>query len=190
MLAYRGSFIEAVSKTKMYELGEPDNVLPLSQKATSTNRQMRMLKFCHDVLVKNGFRCSADLARQCIPVHLILQRALNEYLGIHSHITIGHVEVEDTIYCETSYDYLKRELVAPGVNSALSFHVWLTLTDGAVLDCSMQAHFDVTSRKMNYPTRECMTYLSTQEVLSEVKYRPFVVGTDYLKNIGAFTFHN
>lgn len=146
----------------------------------------KILQVCVDYIYSIEFNNSSDLAGKCIPVYMALQSLLCKVLSVESYITIGDRVWSDYIYCEMSYDYIIRELEKTNINDALKAHVWLTLRDGSVLDCTGEAYMDLLFKRGNHPTHECVAYFPPDKNLSDGFYRPYLVGSAFLTHIGAY----
>jgi hypothetical protein len=181
-LDYRNRFVLAVQKTKEMGLELKEIPLPLRNKL-SKNKRKNILQLCSQVLNYHGYRSSSDLAKKCTPVHLILQHQLKMHLNLDSYLTVGDRYWDDYIYCEMSYENIKKEPNAPNINKPIKAHVWLTLTDGTVLDCTAEAHADILFNRGEHPIEKCMMYVEP-EIKMDGKsgyHRPFIVGLDFLE---------
>ena len=185
---YKERFIAAVNKTKELHIGSVEKVLPLG-KSLSEKKKIQILNLCHEALLHQGFNQSSDLAKQCVPVHMMLQQILSDHLNIKSHITIGDKYWSDYIYCETSYDYITNEYSEPNEHSPLQAHVWLTLSDGTILDCTGEAHADMLMGRGEHPTHQCLSYIKPTENIADGYHRPYIVGSEFLYKTGSFAIH-
>ncbi|TMS82221.1 hypothetical protein [Pseudoalteromonas sp. S554] len=182
---YKKRIEDAVLRTKKLQLKLPSSPLPFS-KAISDNKKQEILIHCFEVLQFHGFKSSQDLASKCTDVHLMLQYFLKTDLNIDSHITIGDRYWHDYIYCEMSDESIKSELNSPSLDEPIKAHVWLTLTDGTILDCTGEAHADLIFSRGNFPLHECLhlSAPSEKEDAIEGYYRPYLIGTDFLEKTG------
>lgn len=144
----------------------------------------KITQFSIHELYKMGFTNSEKLASKCVPVHFYLNQMIESVLGIKTYITIGdRYWSEDDIYCEMSYENIRSELASPEVNNTIDAHVWLTLTDGTILDFTSEAHIDVIEQRGCFPANECFQVI--QKSQPAVGYhRPFLVGFDFLYKTG------
>lgn len=181
---YKTRFIAAYQKSS--EIGlEPDcKALPF-QKKLSKNKIQTILHSCADYLYSVSFEKSSDLASNCIPVHFQIQAMLREKLSVDSFITIGDKVWSDYVYCKMSYRAIQQELGSPSVTSPLKAHVWLTLGDGSVLDCTGEAHMDILFDRGEHPTHKCFAFIPPEKSVSDGYYRPYLVGSEFLKKSGA-----
>ena len=105
-------------------------------------------------------------------------------LGIKTYITIGdRYWSEDNIYCEMSYENIRSELASPDAHNTIDAHVWLTLTDGTILDFTSEAHIDVMERRGCFPANECFQVIQKSQPVVGY-HRPFLVGFDFLFKTG------
>lgn len=185
-LDYQGTFLNAIDKT--LELGLNLDSYPKEfNEPCPEHVRASILKLTADVLNGNGFRCSSLLANKCVPVHLIVQYWLKKELNISSHITIGErYWSDDEIYCKMSYDYIKSEMIAPNHSKPINAHVWLTLPDGSILDCTAEAFLDVTEDRGDFPVNECLMFVRPDETPLSGYHRPYLVGTDFLEKAGVY----
>ncbi|NSM23268.1 hypothetical protein HT094_02295 [Shewanella sp. ZOR0012] len=181
---YQETFLNAIDKT--LELGLNLDSYPKEfSEPCPEHVRASILKLTADVLNGNGFRCSSELANKCVPVHLIIQYWLKQELNISSHITIGErYWSDDEIYCKMSYDYIKSEMIAPNHSKPINAHVWLTLPDGSILDCTAEAFLDVTEDRGDYPVNQCLMFVRPSETPPSGYHRPYLVGTDFLEKAG------
>lgn len=183
-LDYKDEFFNAVEKTLELGLNLESYPSAFSEPCAVQERAL-ILQLTADVLHKKGFTSSSILANKCFPVHLIVQFWLKHELNISSCITIGdRYWSDDEIYCKMSYDYIKSEIIAPNHNKPINAHVWLTLQDGSILDCTAEAFLDVTEERGDYPVSECLMFVRPSETPSSGYHRPFLVGTDFLEKAG------
>ncbi|HEY0924271.1 hypothetical protein [Rheinheimera pacifica] len=184
---YKDRCINAVKKTKEFGLEIDQSPIPFSKPISNSKRQKILFNSAW-ALESIGYLTSFDLAQKCIPVHLMLNQFLKKELGVVSYITIGdRFWSNSEIYCEMSYENIQKELNTPQINSPLNAHIWLTLSDGSILDCTSEAHLDVLENRGIHATNQCLTYIeanSKQNVLSGY-HRPYLFGSDFLIKTGA-----
>lgn len=147
-----------------------------------------VFQLCGDALYHYGYQTSEDLAGQCTPVHLIIMLYLKSYLNIESFITVGDRYWNDYIYCEMSKDSIESELKKPNIAGDIKAHVWLTLTDGTILDCTAEAHADLLFKRGLYPSHKCIMLVDPNQYESAKSgyHRPYLIGTDFLEKIGMY----
>lgn len=182
---YKDAFQAAVQKTMEWNLGED---LPFSKlEAPPISREMifQITPNLIPQLVQHGFVDSHSLAGNCIQVNAWLADLL-AYFGVKSVMTIGSMCLEHGyVYMPLDYEKLHAELNAPQPDKDIGVHVWLTLEDGSIVDWVGPAWYDQKIGK-NYPVNECLDVLS-QGVFddSPYSYKPYLVGSEYLKKTGA-----
>lgn len=181
---YKDMFIKSYHETLKIGLDPGSKVLPF--KATISKKKVdQILTFCAMHLRLMGFTRSSELAGKCIPVHIELQFLLREKFSVKSNITIGDKFWNDYVYCEMSYKSIEQELQKPNINNPIKAHVWLTLSDGSILDCTGEAHMDVIWKRGDFPAENCIAYVPSDKVMSNGYYRPYLVGGDFLIKTGA-----
>lgn len=185
-MTYKDRCIAAIQRTSELNLTLEKNPLPFSRSIrTKTNN---ILVESARALQLAGYNSSSDLAKKCIPVHLILNMHLKDTLNVDSYITIGdRYWSEKDIYCEMSYLEIERELNSPNPQLALDAHVWLTLSDGSILDCTSEAHLDIIQSRGIHRSDQCMTFIKANEKENTESgyYRPFLFGADFLVKTAA-----
>ncbi|MCK4840960.1 MAG: hypothetical protein KAT04_03645 [Methylococcales bacterium] len=182
---YEERIISALQKTK--ELGLELKASPYPfKKALDHNEKQQALQLCADVLYSKGYRMSSDLASNCTPVHLMMQHFLKNELNLDSYITIGDRYWDDYIYCEMSYENIESELKSPNLSKPIKVHVWLTLSDGTILDCTAEAHADLLYKRGEHPIEKCLMLVeaNNKENAKSGYHRPYLVGADFLEKIG------
>jgi len=66
-----------------------------------------------------------------------------------------------------SYENTERELNSPDLNNSIKAHIWLTLSDGTIIDCTAEAD-NVENAKSGY-------------------HHPYLIGADFLlETVGCF----
>ncbi|AKO51386.1 hypothetical protein ABA45_02275 [Marinobacter psychrophilus] len=182
---YKKRFIAAHKKSSELGLNPEPQALPFA-KEYSKQRVQKILQACADYLYSCELETSSDLATNCIPIHMQLQAFLREHLSVRSSITIGDKFWKDYVYCHMSYQDILEELQHPMADAALKAHVWLTLGDGSVLDCTGEAHMDLLFNRSEHPTHECFAFVRPSQTIPDGYYRPYLVGSDFLERTGAF----
>ncbi|MCO4171636.1 hypothetical protein [Aeromonas veronii] len=184
-MSYKSRFEAAVTKTREIGLRLKEEPYPFKQ-PLSFEEKRQALQLCVDVLFAHGYKTSSDLAGHCTPVHLMAQYFLKEKLGIESYITVGDRYWNDYIYCEMSYDSIRYELMNPDITKPIKAHVWLTLSDGTIIDCTAEAHADLLFERGDFPVHQCLMIVDPERVEDDVAgyHRPYLVGTDFLSKAG------
>ncbi|MDF3124196.1 hypothetical protein [Rheinheimera sp. 1928-s] len=180
-MSYKIRFEAALGKTKELGLMFQGVQYPF-QAPLSFEVKRKVLQSCVDVLFAHGYQNSSSLAGKCTPIHLMMHRYLKDELGIDSYITIGDYYWNDYIYCEMSYEIIKSELTQLDITKPLKAHVWLTLTDGTIIDCTLQGHADLLFNRGDFPVEKCLTIVEINSSEDEVSgyHRPYLVGSDFL----------
>ena len=186
-MSYIERFKDAVDYTRSLGLRFEKCPLPLSDKIERSTMQS-IFQLCGDALYHYGYRTSEDLAGKCTPVHLMLQSHLKSDMNIDSFITVGDRYWDDYVYCEMSKDSIESELEKPNIGGDIKAHVWLTLADGTILDCTAEAHADLLFKRGLHPAHECIMLVdSSQEESAKSGYhRPYLIGTGFLEKTGMY----
>jgi hypothetical protein len=184
-LNYKDKFTSALNKSYELDLEVKASPLPFKKSLTVTEQQ-KILQFCAEALMHYGYVSSSELANQCTPVHLMLQALLKEHLDVDSYITIGDRYWHDYVYCEMSYESIISELNNPQTEHPIKAHVWLTLSDGTVLDCTAEAHADLLFNRGTHPSPQCIMFVKPDEKVDDKSgyHRPYLVGIDFLEKTG------
>ncbi|WOX05507.1 hypothetical protein [Microbulbifer pacificus] len=186
-LSYVERFIDAIDYTRSLGLKIEKNPIPLSDKIKLSTMQ-NIFQLCGDALYHYGYQTSENLAGQCTPVHLMLQSHLKSDMNIDSFITVGDRYWADYIYCEMSKNSIESELKNPSIGGGIKAHVWLTLTDGTILDCTAEAHADLLFKRGLHPAHKCIMLVDpNQEENVKIGYhRPYLIGTGFLEKTGIY----
>ena len=184
-LNYIERLINAVDYTRSLGLKIEKSPIPLGEKIERSTMQ-DIFQLCGDALYHYGYQTSEDLAGQCTPVHLMLMSHLKSDLNIESFITVGDRYWDDYIYCEMSRDSIESELKKPSIDGDIKAHVWLTLTDGTILDCTAEAHADLLFKRGPHPAHKCIMLVDPilEESAKSGYHRPYLIGTDFLEKTG------
>jgi hypothetical protein len=189
MSSYKARFVSAVKYTQKLGLEPGGTPIPWRNKI-SVKKARDVLFLARDVLDEVGMRKSSDLARNCVAVHAELQRAIYHFLNMKTYITIGDIFWSDYVYCEMSHASIEKELNSPVLGEPIKAHVWLTLPDGSVLDCTGEAHLDLIFGRDEHPLEECLTFIPPDKNIEDGYRRPFLVGPEFLVRAGVFTNPN
>lgn len=186
-MSYKDRLIEAVNYTSSLGLNIGKCPLPLGDKIENDVMQ-HIFQLCGDALYHYGYQKSSDLAGKCTPVHLMLQSHLKSDMDIDSFITVGDRFWDDYVYCEMSKDSIESELKKPNMSGDIKAHVWLTLTDGTILDCTAEAHADILFNRGEHPAHKCIMLIdpNKEECAKSGYHRPYLVGTEFLEKTGMY----
>lgn len=186
-MSYKNRLIEAVNYTRGLGLKIEKSPLPLGDKIEIGVMQ-DIFQLCGDVLYHYGYQTSSDLASKCTPVHLLLQHHLKNDMNLDSFITVGDRFWNDYVYCEMSKDSIESELKNPNMVGDIKAHVWLTLTDGTILDCTAEAHADLLFNRGEHPAHKCIMFIdpNKEENAKSGYHRPYLIGTEFLEKTGMY----
>lgn len=188
MSSYKAKFVAAVKYTQ--QLGLEPGETPIPWRKISVKKARDVLLIAWEVLNEAGMRKSSDLAKNCVAVHCKLQKDIYYYLKIKTYITIGDIYFSDYVYCEMSHASIEKELNSPVLGKPINAHVWLTLPDGSILDCTGEAHLDLIFGRDEHPLEKCLTFIPPDENIKDGYRRPFLVGREFLDRAGVFTNPN
>lgn len=124
-----------------------------------------------------------EIAAQCLSYHMRLLPVLNDYFETELTYTVGYVCMGDNTLFEQSEEQMSA-LIADGIKKReLQIHAWLTLPTCEIMDFTLPTTFAVINK-----TQEGYgSVLSghADKLLHNVRYRPMLLGEDYLRKIGA-----
>ncbi|WP_045409980.1 hypothetical protein [Vibrio jasicida] len=178
---YKSRFETAINKTKELGLTLTDSQYPFRE-PLSYEEKNEIFQACVWSLYDIGFTTSSTIAQQCAFVHTYIREMLKEVLGVNSYITIGDFYRDNYTYCEMSYESILQELAQPDMLKPIKAHVWLTLTDGTIIDCTYHADADVLCGRGEFLIEKCIMVVDSDQVENKEKgyHRPYLVGDDFL----------
>jgi len=182
---YKTKFISAYHKTKELGLHIEGKPIPIG-KALPDKKIKNICEITLGMLRSSELKNSYDLAEKCIPVHMSLKEVLKKHLNVNAHVTIGDRYWDDFIYCEMTYDSIVKEIESPSFDSPLRAHVWLTLSDGTILDCTGEAHSDLLFERGIYPSEQCISLIRPDKRIQQGYHRPFLIGSEFLTKTGSY----
>ena len=184
-LNYIDRLIEAIKYTENLGLHKEEIQFTFDSQLEQSLKQ-QIFQLCGDALYGYGYNKSSDLAGKCTPVHLMLKQHLKNDLGVDSLITVGDRFWDDYIYCEVTKESIEKELSHSDIYEPIKAHVWLTLPDGTILDCTAEAHADLLFKRGEHPAHECIMLVepSKKEDAKSGYHRPVLVGTGFLERTG------
>lgn len=189
MSSYKDRFFSALKYTETLGLCPTETPIPWQEKM-SVEEAREVLLCSRDVLAASGMKQSSDLAKKCVAVHLALQSAIYNFFKMKTYITIGDIFWTDYVYCKMSHEAIEKELNNPVFGKPLDAHIWLTLPDGSILDCTGEAHLDLIMGRGEHPLEECLTFIPPDKHIEDGYRRPFLVGPEFLIKAGVFTNPN
>lgn len=184
---YIDRVIEAIKYTESLGLHVEKNPLPFDKQLAHSIKQ-QVYQLCTEALDHYDYKNSSDLAGKCTPVHLMLKHYLKKDLDLDSFITIGDRFWDDYIYCEMTKESIENELENKNIHEPIKAHVWLTLTDGAILDCTAEAHADLLFNRGEHPAGKCIMMIepTKEEDAKSGYHRPALIGSGFLEKTGMF----
>lgn len=182
---YKDRLLEAITYTRSLRLYIDNSALSLDVELADNIKQ-KIFQLCGDALYQAGLQRSFHLAGKCAPIHLMLKERLKADLGIESLITIGDRFWDDYVYCEMTKESVENELTCTNIFEPIKAHVWLTLSDGTILDCTAEAHADILFGRGEHPAHKCIMIVSPNKA-EDAKtgyHRPVLVGSEFLEKTG------
>lgn len=134
-----------------------------------------------------GYLSVSAVAGQCLSYHLRLRSALRDYFGTEVTYTIGYVSMgEETIFEQTE-EQMKGLMSSKGFRPLLNIHAWLTLPTCEVMDFTLPTTYAVMNQtEQGYGEGYGGVIAGHADHLQQgVRYRPMLLGEDYLRKIGA-----
>lgn len=182
---YIERLINAIDYTRSLGLKIEKSPIPLDENIGRSTLQ-DIIQLCSEALYHYGYQTSEDLAGNCTPVHLMLMSHLKSDMNIESFITVGDRYWDDYVYCEMSKNSIESELKKPSSDGDIKAHVWLTLADGTILDCTAEAHIDLLFNRGLHHAHECIMLVdpNREECAKTGYHRPYLIGTDFLEKTG------
>ncbi|MCT6698366.1 hypothetical protein [Rheinheimera sp. 4Y26] len=178
-MQYTGLFESAVRMTE--ELGLK-LVMPkqfFCSEEISSEKLHAMVSAFVPFFKSNGYFSSKDLNKNCVQVHIAAQNLFKEMFGIDSYLTIGSMHGDGFDYCAISYEEIKSEIKKPNLAQELRAHIWLTLSDGSIFDWTGLAWY-LENCGITAPLEECAMHIPLNTTMKELRYKPFLIGKDYL----------
>lgn len=182
---YKDRLIEAITYTKSLRLNIDKLEFPADVELTDNTKQ-KIFQLCEEFLYQTGLQSSSHLVGKCAPIHLMLKQRLKAELGIESLITIGDRFWDDYVYCEMSKESIENELNSTDISKPIKAHVWLTLSDWTILDCTAEAHADILFGRGEHLAHQCIMIVSPNEAEDGQTgyHRPLLVGSGFLEKTG------
>ena len=123
------------------------------------------------------------LIQDCGGVAAMLHANLKQH-GVETLITIGDVIDRGKSRYDTTFEYLKDELKKGIQNSPVKLHVWLSMSDGTIIDPTIllkRKGNAFVNKKLNYQQQGL--YIG-DAISLKLKYKPVLLGSDFLYKIG------
>jgi hypothetical protein len=177
---YEAELEEAIQRTSQWGLACP---------AMSFNTQRYLTNDFIGQIVKSAQRVTrhlrpSDIVGQCFAVHHFIKDAIEDDLGVPLLYTIGYVSFGSEAVFHTNLDELKSMLHRGRISGPLRLHAWLTMPTHEILDLTFGTTYGVVNGVKEVIGNA--TFLHPGELKGTQRYRPQLVGTDYLHRIGAF----
>ncbi|MHB0818453.1 hypothetical protein ACYCFK_09255 [Stutzerimonas stutzeri] len=129
-----------------------------------------------------------EVAAQCLSYHMRLLPILSDYFRTELTYTIGYISAGSETLFEQTEEQMAA-LIKSGISQPqLNIHAWLTLPTCEIMDFTLPTTFAVTNKtKEGYGS---VLAGHADRLRHNVRYRPMLLGEDYLRKIGALVdFH-
>lgn len=124
-----------------------------------------------------------ELVGQCMSIHHRLAPVISDWLKCDAVFTLGWIEYENEKLFKFDEDFIKKTLKDGHDSSQLNIHAWIALPSMEIIDFSLSTTFGfVKKRKEMFGG----VIASHADELKGIKYRPMLVGEDYLRKTGVF----
>lgn len=173
----------AVRRAKKFKLHTPEksNQKPHAVRYLSSDNMVRLAELYQRVI---GTRRPEEVAGQCVSVHLETQAAVSELLGCEVFFTLGWVYLSET---GTEWFKFDDQFIANSLQNGLagkvSLHAWLTLPSMEIIDASLATSIAVSRNQLE--GLGGLTFKHADELTGGVRYKPMLVGEDFLLRTGA-----
>lgn len=180
---YHSEWRDAVRRTKKFRLHTPKtaNRKPHSVRYLSNDNIVKLAELYQQVI---GTRRPEEVAGQCVSVHLETQEAISELLGCEVFFTLGWL-----FFSGTGTEWFKFDdcfignSLQNGLEGEVSLHAWLTLPSMEIIDATLATSIAVVR---NQPEGlGGLTCKHADELTGGVRYKPMLVGEDFLMKSGA-----
>ena len=179
---YEREFYEAVKNTSNLGLGSytafknTDNRLITNESIIQLSKSIEHLNFTPDLLVA-----------QCLEIHFKLKPYVDNFFGVNSTLTIGHVEGKiggKAFYepLEKRIEYLKTPV---DIKSSINIHIWLTLPTLEILDFTLPS---TLAKALDLKDLEGAIIGQHGDDDNDHFYKPEFVGKEYLYKTGLMRF--
>jgi len=175
---YQSEFKDALERTKKFGL-YVDHVEFSSARLLTSDLQQKFPYMLRDAVGEIGVE---ELVGECLSIHHRLLEALEKIIGGKCYFTIGYVETDRKMFYQSESDL--KKLMETGIsNPSLNIHAWITLPTMEIIDVSLPTSYAVLNNIKDGIGSIIASH--ADELKGGMKYRPMVIGEDYLRKIGA-----
>lgn len=179
---YKTEFKEAELRTKRLELLSPPTIF--TEKRYLTKKAASELHYY--IRDKIGTLTEDDMANQCLSLHVRLKPIISEYFNCPVYLTIGYVEFDGDDMYKQNEDSL-RMMIENGISGkSVDLHAWLTLPSMEILDFSLATSYG--KRHGKHEMIGNVMAVHTNQLPAGLKYKPMLIGKDFLIRTGAMKF--
>lgn len=176
---YKSEFLNAVERSKKFGLLVPE-ISATGSRLLNDKVQSDLPLIIHDAL---GVLEEEEIVLQCLLLNLRLKKVFSSYFKSPVYYTIGYIEIDDSAMFKQSEETL-REMLTKGVEGpSISLHAWLTLPSMEILDFSISTSYGRVNGIKEMMGKALAMHPS--ELTGGMKYRPMLVGEDFLLKTGA-----
>ncbi|UTA48147.1 hypothetical protein L1F30_01070 [Simiduia sp. 21SJ11W-1] len=184
LMKYLDKLSQAHSDTKSIDLKAPKKIKFTASSKISRYKLEQIHKLCLEAFSKFGWVTSDHIHNQCVFANTAAYKVISEVLGIKCYLTIGYTKAYGATINKSSLSELKSELKSPNIDNPLQMHVWVTLSDGTIIDWTTEAFLTHREGEIK-DIKSCMLHIDPEKI-KEISYHPILVGDDYLSKVGAF----
>lgn len=179
VMNYLDEILTARDRTIRFKLNCPD----ISPVAIRFINQDKLQQFPYAVREAVGDLSDKELVAQCFGVNWQLHETLESYFNTPILYTLGYVYMPpDYLFKQTEEQLL--QLMKNGITETqVNLHAWLTLPSMEIVDISLLTSIAVLNGWDK--GRGGVIAAHAHELNHGVRYHPMLLGTDYLKKIGA-----
>lgn len=123
-----------------------------------------------------------DVAAQCLSYHYRLRPALSSYFGTELTFTIGYVSIGEKTIFEHTEEQMSDLIINKVSQPLLNIHAWLTLPTCEIMDFTLPTTYAVLNQSKEGYGEVLAGH--ADHLLQGVRYRPMLLGEDYLRKIG------
>ena len=178
-MSYIEDWLLAVQRSHRYGLIVPPSVVEPSKRYAAPTVLEEFPYVMHESV---GTLNLLEVVGQCLSLHYRLAPAISKWLKCHATFTIGWIDdgsSEGLFKFDESF--IEERLANGSESSTVGIHAWLTLPSMEVIDVTLSTSLAV---RLNRPEGMGGVIFGYADALSNMAYRPMLVGSDFLKRTG------
>lgn len=179
-MSYNEEFQKALERTASFDLTPPKGVNEVPGRMMNDKR----VRHLNSVLapVFEGMTNYAQIAGQCMPLHLKARPVLEEWLGCPVYFTLGWID-DGTPKGIHKFDdaMIANKLANAHQDDTINIHAWLTLPTMEIIDLTLSTTFSILQGR-----KEGQGGVITKKAdeITGFAYKPMLVGEMFLSKIG------